>query len=487
MRIRIGFLYLALAVLNIIVLSAMIFENQLDMLRLNFRLQSDRIAGIVLSTAEELDPSRIDDLNALDRILSENHVVDYTIFNDRGEKLFARGPSGSALRADGMVDESVRRATLNLRATSLIRQRYSVELNENDYTAHYVMALPSAKFERPAYLTAVLRVADFEERYRQLYRQAAAAAGLVFLAHALFAFVVVRIFFRRIGILANASEHLAEGNLSSRASWNMNAMDEVDLLGSTFNHMASRIESTFNAVTTLNAEIQNELAIGKEVQEKFLPDEDALAEWKAAAFSRPLREVSGDVYSFFETTGQRGIFFADASGHGVSAALITSLALLSLERIQETAYSAEEMAAQMNSAVLNHLKTTMFYMTSVFALYDGDRLHYVNAGHPSPVLIRRDGEIEMLESTGPPIGIQRDAEFTGGSVQAEPGDRLFFFSDGLLETPGENGETLELDEALDLLRGASSCSEGLSALLAKFHSMNPAYRDDVSLLFVELP
>ncbi|HNN59828.1 MAG TPA: hypothetical protein PKK45_13505, partial [Leptospiraceae bacterium] len=73
MRLRIGLLYLALSVVNIVILTAMIFENQLDMLRLNFRLQSDRIAGTVLTRLEELDPSRIDDLNTLDRVLNENH------------------------------------------------------------------------------------------------------------------------------------------------------------------------------------------------------------------------------------------------------------------------------------------------------------------------------------------------------------------------------------------------------------------------------
>ncbi|HQI20686.1 MAG TPA: HAMP domain-containing protein, partial [Leptospiraceae bacterium] len=290
MRLRIGLLYLALSVVNIVILTAMIFENQLDMLRLNFRLQSDRIAGTVLTRLEELDPSRIDDLNTLDRVLNENHIISYVIFTERGDKLFEKAKEASVLPATGQIEEPVRRSVLQLRPTALIRQRYTIELNESDYSAQYTMSLPGGRFEQPGYIHAIMRIADFEARYRLLYRQAALAAGLVFLAHLIFALIAIRIFFRRIGLLAHASEHLAEGNLAARASWTMNRMDEVDLLGTTFNHMAQKIQSTVDALSGLNTEIQNELTIGKEVQEQFLPDAKSLAKWNAAAISRPLRE-----------------------------------------------------------------------------------------------------------------------------------------------------------------------------------------------------
>lgn len=487
MRLRIGLLYLALSVVNIVILTAMIFENQLDMLRLNFRLQSDRIAGTVLTRLEELDPSRIDDLNTLDRVLNENHIISYVIFTERGDKLFEKAKEASVLPATGQVEEPVRRSVLQLRPTALIRQRYTIELNESDYSAQYTMSLPGGRFEQPGYIHAIMRIADFEARYRLLYRQAALAAGLVFLAHLIFALIAIRIFFRRIGLLAHASEHLAEGNLAARASWTMNRMDEVDLLGTTFNHMAQKIQSTVDALSGLNTEIQNELTIGKEVQEQFLPDAKSLAKWNAAAISRPLREVSGDVYTFFQAGGQDGVFFADASGHGVSAALITSLALLSLERIQETAYSAEEMALQMNAAIINHLKTSMFYMTGVFALFDGDRIHYVNGGHPAPILIRKNGDIEILDPTGPPLGIKRDVSFEAGSIEASSGDRLFLYSDGLIESPSPEGTVLDIEDVVNILMEHPDPTEAVNQIMLALDALLPVVRDDISILYLGVP
>lgn len=488
-RFRVGVLYFVLAVLNVLILTSMIFENQLDMLRLNFRLQADRLAVTVLPRLQRLDAGTQDGLGAMDRLLMENHILRYQIFDDAGDLAFERASGAtSVLRKEGKVDPAVLRRTYELREErGSAREEYSLDLSDEDYSAHYVIPLSGSVLlsERPVYISAVMRVTDFEARYRQLFIQSGIAAGVVFLAHVLFALLVARFFFRRIGLLATASEQLAAGDLSARAGWDVRGRDELDLLGDTFNQMASRVEGTIRTISSLNQAIQNELTIGKEVQEKFLPDAEKLAEWKAAVYFRPLREVSGDVYSLFDLQGRRAVFFADASGHGVSAALVTGLALFALERGAESR-SLKELAEHLNSELVSHLKT-MFYMTAALVLLDGETLYYVNAGHPPPLLLGKNGTMQELEPTGPPLGIHLSTDLEMKKVQVQRGDRIFFYSDGLIDAgPDPEDALAKMKEAVS--RGAGGSAEDAIANASRW--FEPAAKniiDDVTALCVEIP
>lgn len=478
-----------LTVLNVILLTSMIFENQLDMLRLNFRLQSDRLAVTVLPKLQKLDAGTLEGLGAMDRLLLENHILSYQIFDDAGDIAFVRAEKAPAvLRAEGKIDSAVLRKTYELRAErGSTREEYSLDLHDEDYSAHYVIPLSSTVLlsQKPVYMAAVMKVTDFEARYRQLFIQSGIAAGVVFFAHVLFALLVARFFFRRIGYLAAASERLAAGDLSARAGWDVRGRDELDLLGGTFNQMADRVEGTIRTISGLNAEIQNELAIGKEVQEKFLPDAAKLAEWNAAVYYRPLREVSGDVYSLFELHGRRAVFFADASGHGVSAALVTGLALFALERGGERAIDLEDLAVHLNTELVSHLKT-MFYMTAVLILLEGNTLYYTNAGHPLPFLIRRDGRIEHLETTGSPLGILPKNEIEMKSVPVQSGDKIFLYTDGLVEAVQDpDAEVRAVIHVLESTAGLSP-EETIARVVEHFEATAEEIRDDVTILCMEI-
>lgn len=492
MRTRIGLLYLALSIINIVILTAMIFENQLDMLRMNFRLQSDKLAGTTLIQLEGMDAGKITELNRIEKLLADNHVISFIIFQADGSLLFERkADATSVLPASGTVSDHIKRKTMQLRDDStLIQLRYTLDLDEHDYSATYVMPLPSSHFEsdQRVYLRAVMRIADFESRYRRLYVQAGIAASLVFLVHLIFALLVGRIFFRRIGILASASQHLAAGDLDARALWSMRNQDEIDLLGSTFNNMAEEIQAKVTTVTKLNEEMQNELSIGKEVQDKFLPDLSKLRHWSAAAYYQPLREVSGDVYMFYEMQGKPGVFFADASGHGVSAALITSLALLSLERILEHSTDIEGLARELNRSLMAHLKTAMFYMTGVIVQYNNGKLQFVNGGHPSPLLLRKDGTLVELGANGPPLGIAPNEVYTAESIECNKGDRLLLYSDGLIETENAQAHAFGMERLRQTLleHAASSIQMTVDALVIEFEAFRGTVRDDVSLLYLEI-
>ena len=90
----------------------------------------------------------------------------------------------------------------------------------------------------------------------------------------------------------------------------------------------------------------------------------------------PLREVSGDVYNFFEYKKHkhiqkdvRGLFFADASGHGVSAALITTVLLQFLDEIAQEEFKPSILLSRLNQMMTDKMQSS-YFATGVFFLFD---------------------------------------------------------------------------------------------------------------------
>ena len=80
------------------------------------------------------------------------------------------------------------------------------------------------------------------------------------------------------------------------------------------------------------------------------------------------------------------------------------------------------------------------------------RVKLVQAGHPHPLLIRKDGHIDLIGDGGVPIGLLPDAQFEQIDVQMEPGDRLLLYSDGLTECRVDGGQLLDDAGLLDMVR-----------------------------------
>ena len=187
--------------------------------------------------------------------------------------------------------------------------------------------------------------------------------------------------------------------------------------------------------------------MAREVQERlfplglpFTPGLDHFGVWRAA------RGVSGDYLDYLELPdGNLGVAIGDVSGKGLSAALLMS-SLHSMVRALSLAHrlSLGELVATINKMFFR-VSPDNCYTTLFLARFDPSegRLHYVNAGHEPPFVLRRAGSgrrLIPLEPSGPVIGILRASPYREEVITLQPDDVLVAYTDGVAEVTNPAGE-----------------------------------------------
>ncbi len=494
LRLQIGLFYVTLALINITFFSAMILENQTDLLLINFKYQSDDLAKTVLDQLGSLKINKRNekDLKKIENTLKAFDLNSFSVFDSQGI-LWHQYPA--KVKVGSTISKLLIRKSKDLNnRNSLFQSRYLIELNEKDFSLDMLLPLFSANTTtNKLYLLARLNIRSIQNRLLSIYYQVAGAVlwGIVF--HFLFALFIFRLIFRRIEILKVVSNEMATGKLSARAVWQIKASkgeDELDVLGTSFNSMAESIQEKIETISSLNSQIQEELSIGKEVQELFLSPDKVIKRLEPALFYRPLREVSGDIYRYFSFRGgYSGVFFADASGHGVSAALITVITLLSLQEILATRHSSPQTIMTELNRILAVRLDTSYYATGIFLLFgDDNKLYATNAGHNTVyVLPKGSKEILEIKSNGPPLGLMEESSYSLEELPIKKGDKVFVYSDGLIETEDENGEQFGLDRLFSYLNETREKSNEVihKKISTEFLDFARNYNDDVTFLVLE--
>jgi phosphoserine phosphatase RsbU/P len=197
------------------------------------------------------------------------------------------------------------------------------------------------------------------------------------------------------------------------------------------------------------AEVESGLMAACEVQRRFMqPEGLAIDNLSYSARCRQLYEVGGDCYDFLPLADNRlALAVGDASGKGLAAALMISNVQSSLRTA--ALFSGNEAAAVLR-AVNRQVHATALagrYATLFYAVLDAATrtLHYVNAGHNPPMVIRSDGSLTWLETGGAPVGLFPDCTYEEGTVQLGRGDLLVVYTDGVIEALSPDGEEWQVD------------------------------------------
>ena len=202
------------------------------------------------------------------------------------------------------------------------------------------------------------------------------------------------------------------------------------------------------------------------------------------------RFLSGDFTTFLQDGSKVLAVLGDIAGKGVAAGMwFTHLAGL-LQSYRRPDFNPTRIASEINRH-LCYLRPVAPFVTAFVAQVDCDlgTITYCNAGHFPPILLRQNGQADLLGTGGPLLGALEGAEFQSGELMLEPGDTLVVYSDGVLECCNTAGEEFGLERLMAALREAKqpSAQATLMLLLAavqEFGNGNPL-NDDVSLTLIQ--
>ncbi len=266
--------------------------------------------------------------------------------------------------------------------------------------------------------------------------------------------------------------------------------DDLSLLTIMANLAAFRIVSGLLAEAEETERLmRRDLSQAAEIQGRMLPDRaPTVAHADLAGYNAACRTVGGDYYDFFTyPDGRVALALGDVSGKGMPA----SLMMMALHaRVQVLAEDPSDLGAfmmRLNKATCATCPSNRF-ITFFFSVLDaatGD-LRFANAGHNPPIIMRANGEAQMLDSGGPVLGILSIAPFSEYRERLEAGDMLVVYSDGVTEANNPEYEEFDEERFIEVLRKhrdqpAAKIVEAVTKALAEFTS-GAAQADDITLV-----
>ena len=169
---------------------------------------------------------------------------------------------------------------------------------------------------------------------------------------------------------------------------------------------------------------------------------------------RPAREISGDIYDFFEQPdGKYVIAFGDVSGKGAAAALYGGLVSGLLRTLAPRRRSPAELLKALNETLIER-KVEARYVTLCVMLWDpiSREIVMANAG-ALPPMICRGAEILKIRVEGVPLGLLDDREYEEVPFQAQSGDTLVLYSDGITDHLNAAGTEFGRGRLAQIVRG----------------------------------
>ena len=204
--------------------------------------------------------------------------------------------------------------------------------------------------------------------------------------------------------------------------------------------------------------LEQEINIARDIQQALLPrDFREYPHLSVTGFNLPCLAVGGDYFDVFPLSdGRTAFLIADVSGKGLGAAILTTMLQGALSGMT-LGIDPASVFNHVNRFLCDHSEVGR-YATMFFGTLDQDgHLEFINAGHPSPILIRRGVAEEAFTEGSYPVGLVPEAEYTAVCLKLEPGDTLVLFSDGVTEAMDPDEQMFGITRLKELLTGQLEC------------------------------
>ncbi len=268
------------------------------------------------------------------------------------------------------------------------------------------------------------------------------------------------------------------------------------------------LETLNQRLDSANVRMSSDLEAAAKVQQSLLPTTDLdISKVQFAWHYLPCDELAGDFLNFFALDEQHiAIYVVDVSGHGVASSLLSvtigrmltgqaSKSSLLVEASDDASenriVSPAEVAAELNRRFPMEEQNGL-YFTMVYGVLDLKTLafRYISAGHDPPVHVQGSHAPQLIEGSGMPIGWFEEAEYDEQTIQLQPGDRLYLYSDGVPEAMDNDLNQFSMNQMLEILelghvQPLADSVELLSNTVQRWCSKNGP-QDDVTILGLEI-
>ena len=244
------------------------------------------------------------------------------------------------------------------------------------------------------------------------------------------------------------------------------------------------------------AALQRDLDLASQVQRKLLPQVSLChIGWETGYHYAPVGPVSGDYCDLIPSEGQLFFVLGDVSGKGVAASMLMTQLHALFRSLTGMGLPLCQIVTQANRMFCESALAGQ-YVTLVCGLAKPDgEVEIHNAGHLPAIIVGRGG-VHRVESTGLPLGMFLDGDFSATCLRLEAGDTMFFYTDGLSEARSSNEDANdEADDEYGVDRVARLVGEQAArppaALIAAFvddlrgFAGGDAFHDDLTLLAIQ--
>ncbi len=204
-----------------------------------------------------------------------------------------------------------------------------------------------------------------------------------------------------------------------------------------------------------------QLAFAQNLQKKIIPSPGSFVSdhYQFYSYLKPFRKVGGDFYDFhFLDNGKISLLIADATGHGIDAAMITSMIKLSYSYTMKDNHinqSPSLVLKQIESDISQQMDNTFFTAIALILDPNEDILYFANAGHPDAVLLKSNQKIELLKPNLPMLGLQQfmtTMHYFDMRINFSKGDKLLLFTDGLIDAKNPNREEFSMERVVSVIK-----------------------------------
>ena len=241
--------------------------------------------------------------------------------------------------------------------------------------------------------------------------------------------------------------------------------------------------------------LKGELEVAREIQLAMLPTGTyAAGDAEICGVTRPANTVGGDFYDVLPLAGDPEsrviVTIGDVAGKGSPAALLMALLLAVLRTLVDEQLDPCALVSRLNTQICRHSPASRF-ITLFYGVYTPGTgaLTYVNAGQNPPLLKRRDGGVERLNSTGIALGMFERSTYEAVDTRVDPGDLLVLYSDGITEAENPAGQPFEesgLERFLAARTGDPPAALAPALLRAvEAHARDSRFTDDLTVLLLK--